>query len=70
MLNRVINHKYYEKLNLAIVLSEETLTPTKLFNSIIEFEKNFYKMKENFKNLNIVNGREAVVEIIKNTIKK
>lgn len=64
------NAKYYEKLNLANVLSEETLTPTKLFNSIIEFEKNFYKMKENFKKLNIVNGREAVVEIIKNTIKK
>ena len=64
------NAKYYESLKIANILFEENLTPTKLFNAIIEFEKKYYEMKEIFKKLNIVNGRQKVIEIINTVIKR
>lgn len=63
------NARYYEDLKVADILREEGLTPTKLYNTIIEFEKHFQDMKDNFKKLNIVNGKQKVIDIFHNILK-
>ena len=67
--DQVLNAKYYEKLGVAEILRESDLTAVRLLEEIQKFSKNLNYYKENYKKINIVNGRETVINLIENYLK-
>lgn len=64
--DQILNAKYYQELGVADIINEQDLTPTLLLSKINNFNKNFKKYKNKYKNLEIVNGKEKIIKIIKN----
>ena len=62
------NAKYYKNLGVAEILSEIDLTPTTLFASINNFMQNLDKYAKKYTSLKQVNGRESIVNLIKNMV--
>jgi len=63
------NAKYYREQGVAEIIREKELTPTILFNKIKEFNNNLNNLKNNYKNIKIINGKDKIINIIKNNIK-
>ena len=64
--DQVLNAKYYEKQGVAKVIREQELTPNKFLKEISDFYKNIEKYKNNYKNRQKINGKEKIIELIKN----
>lgn len=63
--DQLLNAKYYEKLGVAKILRESELTPTKMLAEISAFNNNLASIKAVYKNKNIGNGREKIINLIK-----
>lgn len=66
--DQVLNAKYYQNLGVAEIVYENNLTPTNLFNEINKINFNLDKYKNKYKSMNIINGKEKIIEIIKKTL--
>ena len=60
-----LNAKYYEKLGVAKILPESNLNPTTFLESINEFNSSLNERKDKYKNINILNGKNLIVDEIK-----
>lgn len=67
--DQILNAKYYENLGVAKILLEKDLNPTNLLNEVNNFSLKLNEYKENFNNFSKVNGREKILNLIKD-IKK
>ena len=65
--DQLLNAKYYEDQQVAKILKESDLTPTKLYDEIIDFSNKLNQYRTAYKGIDIVNGREKVIYIIKNS---
>ncbi len=63
--DQLLNAKHYEKMNVATVVREKDLTPTKLLDEINKFSANMSVMKSFYHKLNQENGREKIINLIK-----
>ena len=63
--DQVLNAEYYQKQGVATILKESDLTPTKLYNSVINFSKNLDQYKQKYKKQIKINGKEKVLQLIK-----
>ncbi len=66
--DQVLNAEYYKNLGVAKIINEINLNPTKLINEINKINLNLEKYKNKYKTMNILNGKEKIVEIIKKTL--
>lgn len=58
------NAKYYENMKVARILLEENLTPTKMYEGIINFDKNLDVFKASYKDIKNINGKKKIIELI------
>lgn len=64
--DQVLNAKYYQEKGVAEVIKESDLNPEILKYTIIEFNKNIKIYKNAYKTQEKINGREKILQIIKN----
>ena len=62
------NAKYYESLKVAKLLYEDDLTPTKLYNTILDFSNHLNEYKQHDQN-NSINGKKMIINIINDYLK-
>lgn len=63
------NAKYYESKGVAQIIHEDAITPTKLLEAINDFSKTIEEKKKKYSTLQQINGREKVVQLIKDIAK-
>lgn len=68
--DQVQNAEYYVQHDVAILLHEHDLTAEILKTEIEKFYKDLPKYKQNYKSQKQINGREKIVDMIKETISK
>ena len=68
--DQLMNAKYYENLGVAKIIREQDLTPTLLLNEINDFFKSLKTYKEKYKSLKQSNGKQKVVDLINECVKK
>lgn len=62
--DQLLNAKYYKNLNVAQIIREQELTPTKLLQEIADFYKNLKVYTNHYKKQKQTNGKEIVKEFI------
>ena len=62
--DQTLNAEYYVKQGVAKILKEKDLNPPKLLITIQEFYKQIDIYKNSYKNKNIVNGKQKVIQLI------
>ncbi|MBR6779059.1 MAG: UDP-N-acetylglucosamine--N-acetylmuramyl-(pentapeptide) pyrophosphoryl-undecaprenol N-acetylglucosamine transferase [Clostridia bacterium] len=63
------NANYYVNQGVAKIIREKELTPTLFLKTINNFNLYLNKYQNQYKNIQIINGKDKILEIIKNTIK-
>lgn len=66
--DQALNAKYYENQGVAKIVDENNLTPVMLLNEINNFYKNIKEYKNNYKNVEKINGKEIIINLIKNVL--
>ena len=60
------NAEYYKKLGVAEIIRESEINSNDFDEKVKAFYKDFKKYNENYKKISKVNGKEKILEIIKN----
>lgn len=67
--DQALNARYYKEQGVADMIYEKDLTPTLLLNKINLFYDNIEKYKNKYKSVEKINGKEKIINIIKNVKK-
>ncbi len=62
--DQMLNAQYYERQGVARILNESELTPTKLYEEIVKFNKTLKRFKSQYSKMKIINGKKIVIELI------
>ena len=67
--DQLLNAKYYENQQVAFILHEADVTPTKLLFTITNFNKNLGEYKSAYGKIDQVNGRDKIIQIMNEFLK-
>lgn len=62
--DQMLNAKYYEEQGVAKIIKENELTPKLLLGEINNFYETIEKYKNNYKNKDMINGKNKIIKII------